>query len=725
MTEIPIKRRISLGGMQDRALPQSYSVQREDDIDVGAMISTLWRGKWWITTVTILAIFLGGIYAYVLAVPMYRSTAVVILDTKLPQFSDSESVVGGLTGDSNEVNSEVEVLRSRSLMGKVVDKLELVDDPDFNGLLREKSAIDQAKAAIKSQIKSLLGLSTKAVFVSAEDQAKNTRNAVVTSLLKLVEIRNIRQSYVFTVTAETQSPSKSALIADTIVQQYVLDQIDVKFQTTEQATAWLSERVTELRFELEQAEKAAAEFSTSTELVSPEALVALERQVKEQRERIISAEDLKTSHFEKLQALEKASSREQQAAIANDVQLDQLIQRISEGFGDEVAFDNRLSRVKSRIQIELARSEKQIDALKSSEQELSESIDQQGQDLIQLQQLKREAEATRLLYEHFLARLKETSAQQGVQQADSRILSDAVVPNSPSSPRKSIILALSGVLGILIGSGLILLNEFLNSSFRTAKELETHTGFTVMGQIPTIPGNKRTKVLNYLTDKPTSAAAESVRNLRTSLLLSNVDNPPQVIISTSSIPGEGKTTIALALAHNALGLGKSVLLVEGDIRRYTLSEYFERVPEKGIVSVISGDLAFDDAAFSPDNFGGRIIGGENTAVNAADLFSSEKFRNFIAEMRQQFEMIIIDTPPVLVVPDARIVAEIADAVLFTVKWDSTSKHQVDEALRLFHQANQQVSGIVLSQISPKGMKRYGYGGKYGAYGTYGSKYYTS
>ena len=253
----------------------------------------------------------------------------------------------------------------------------------------------------------------------------------------------------------------------------------------------------------------------------------------------------------------------------------------------------------------------------------------------------------------------------------------------------------------MAGAGIVLLREMRNSSFRTAEELEAATGYTVLGQLPAMPISKRGEVLEYLQTKPTSVAVEAVRNLRTSLMLSNVDQPPQVIVSTSSVPGEGKTTVAISLAHNLRGLGKKVLLVEGDIRRRTLNEYFDDLPTQGIVSVLSGDVPLDQAIHHSAALDADVLGGEKSSVNAADLFSSDRFEALITELRKHYDAIIIDTPPVLVVPDARIMAQFADAVLFTVRWDVTSKPQLSEAMRVFHTSGQRVTGMVLSQISPK------------------------
>jgi len=356
---------------------------------------------------------------------------------------------------------------------------------------------------------------------------------------------------------------------------------------------------------------------------------------------------------------------------------------------------------------------------------LSASIGRQNDDLITLQQLTREAEAVRLLYETFLRRLQETSAQQGIQQADSQILSNAVIPLFPSEPRKTMIVFAAMVLGGLIGVGLVLLREARQNGYRTAQELEQQTGISVLGQIPSIPARNRKNTLSYLRDKPASSAAEAYRNLRTSLMLSDIDNPPQVLISTSCVPGEGKTTNSLALAQNLTGLGKSVLLIEGDIRRRTFSQYFDNLPKKSLVSVLSGEAKLEDVLVDSDLLKAKILAGDKTNVNAADIFASEKFRQLITDMRNKFDAIIIDTPPVLVVPDARIIAESADAVLFTVQWDKTSKFQVEEAMRMFQSASQTIAGFVLSQINAKRMRSYGYGGRYGAYAGYGAQYYKN
>ena len=705
----------------------------DDTIDLFALLRTVWLGKWIIALFFVIAAGIGVYVAYFASTPIYRSTAVVILETNQQSpVLDLQSVVSGASGDSTEVKSEIEVLRARSLMELVVNRMDLTNDPEFNASLRPETKIDQWKSTAIESVKGAIGSVTGADLSGAEPEVvpvdvanQRALDSAVDILLGKTSVQNVNGSLVFRITAESESAIKAAKIADTIVELYIINQVNVKFEAMEQATAWLSNRVSELKIELEDAEGAIADFNAGTDLVSLEIIKDSELELNDLRQRSADARETLSEFEIALEAFESATSIEEKVAVSNDPQLRRLSDTVASDPRSVAAFDVRFASLLLRAEQNVESAELQVTALDNAEQELEARIATQSRDLIALQQLTREAEATRLLYEYFLSRLKETSAQQGIQQADSRILSDAVIPRNPSEPKKSRIVALSGILGIMVGVGVVLLRASRRNGFQTASDLEKHTGVTVVGQIPTIPARRRMKVLDYLISKPASAAAEAVRDLRTSIMLSDLDNPPKVIVSTSSIPGEGKTTNSLALAQNLSSMGQKVLLIEGDIRRRTLNQYFDAKPTHGIVSVLSGDKAVSEVVEHFEDKGFDVIFGEKTSANAADVFSSRRFKDFIAEQRDNYDIIIIDTPPVLIVPDSRIIAQVADATLFSVKWDSTSRPQVDESLRLIQNANQKVTGLILSQVDAAGMKKYGYGGSYGAYAGYGAQYYSN
>jgi polysaccharide biosynthesis transport protein len=707
-----------------RRPPQPHGYD-EDVIDIGALVGSLWRGKWIILLTTLFTATIGVLYAYKLATPIYQSTAAVMLDTRESQVVDLESVMGGLSADATALNSEVEVLKSRGLLGKVVDKLDLVEDPEFNPNLQDASLIDVLKSGVKQVLSSMIGGSDAGpLALSPEELTQRVRNSTIDVLLGALRIHNLPMTLVFNVTASSESPRKAALIADTLVDLYIRNQLEVKFDATEQATSWLSERVSTLQGELEKAEAKVKSFNSGTDLINQETLQALERQLKEMRDRISSAKVSQTTIEDRLVQLKSAGTPAQKAAAAGDAQLQRMLSQIGDP-GISAAFEVRFQQQLERAELDANRGAAQLEALRKSEAELASQIDKQSADLITLQQLTREADANRTLYDYFLGRLKETSAQQGIQQADSRSLSQAVIARNPSEPKKSMIVAVAGLLGFLIGAIMVLVREIRNNTYRLASELEQDTGYAVMGQIPLLPSRRRNDAISYLADKPTSVAAEAIRNLRTSLLLSNVDTPPQIIATSSSLPGEGKTTLALALAQNLIGLGKSVLLIEGDIRRQVFQQYLTPEERFGLISVLTGEKSLSEAVTRDDRIGADILVGQTTSTNAADIFSSESFRRLLETARASYDMIIIDTPPVLIVPDARVIAQHIDAMLFVVNWDSTLKPQVAEALHMFESVNRPVSGLVLNQIDPKGMKRYGKNyGAYAGYG-YGKKYYVN
>jgi len=702
--------------MKNASMPTAdhRSATETDEIDLSELLRTLWRGKFWIALCSLIALLLGGYYAYVAAVPVYTSSSVVMLESRQEQVVDLESVMTGLSGDQASINTEVEVIRSRGLIEKMVERLDLTQDPEFNPRLRPEPVFSIGQ--VIGWVRSVLGVGAE---VDAPQSPRTVTEIVIYNVLEAITVTNVRQSYVFRITVTTENPEKSAAIANTLADLYILEQIEVKFAATEQATEWLSERVGQLQVELEESTAAVKEFSAGTDLISPEALGGLNRQLKETRDRLREAEDSRAAAAVRVIELERAQATgdpDIMADVANDNTLTRILRVMDDG--NRTAFETRFEQILDRAQLDVTRAESQIAALQSSIVTQEAQIETQSADLVTLQQLEREAEANRLIYEYFLNRLKETSIQQGIQQADSRILSQAVIPRAPSAPRKALVLALSLVLGALAGIALVLGREFAQNTFRVADDLEAKTGYTVLGQIPVIPVRRRKNMLKYLLDKPTSAAAEAIRNLRTSVLLSDLDSPPQIIMSTSSVPGEGKTTHSIALAQNLAHMGKKVLLVEGDMRRRILKEYFDIKDRKGLMSVLSGDTLFESAVFFEPSVQIDILIAEKSSTNAADVFSSDKFRTFLTEVRSRYDYIIIDTPPVLAVPDARVIAQSVDAIIYSVKWDSTSQRQVREGLKAFESVNVRISGLVLAQINARSMKRYGYGDSYAAYNSY-------
>ncbi len=686
-------------------------------VDLGHLASALWRGLWLIAVCIVLTVGLASYYLLFVAVPNYTAEARIVVEARDQTVVDLESVISGRGTDEASLNTEMSVMTSRTILELLVHELDLTNDPEFNaGLVpaRPLSAIWMGDL-----VRGWLGLPlVDGTPRTEQEELLETVDALAEAIFVRIE----PYSYVFSIRVRTEDPGKSALIANRLAGIYLDEQISTKFSATEYAVDWLSQRVTELELELKQKEEAVLELS-SVSLLMPEAsLEALKSREREAQGRIALLEDAADRAAREAAGLAAALAEGDlrgAADLARDAETFALLD-IGDGAG---ALDRLRAVLRDRRDDARAAAE-DVAAERADHAALVDRIDAEDALRQDLTQRVRDADATRVLYQTFLARLKETSIQIGLQQADSRILSGAV-PGEEVAPRRAMILAVAAMLGAVLGVGIILLRQYMNRGFRTVDDLEEATGYTVLGQIPRIPARRRRGVLDYLRRKPTSAAAEAIRNLRTSVLLSDVDRPPRVIMSTSSIPGEGKTTQSIALAQNLAGLGQRVLLVEGDIRRRTFTQYLLADPPGSLVQVVSGTLTLAEAVVSDPALEIDVLMGDRSSVNAADIFSSDSFRRFILSARNAYDYVVIDTPPVLVVPDARVLGKYADAIVYSVQWDRTSKEQVTAGLRMLSSVHLKITGLVLSQVDPKGMRRYGYGSRHGAYSSYGKGYYDS
>ncbi len=694
------------------------------DIDLASLLGILWSGKWIISAFSIIAAVAAAYFVVNRIVPLYDATTVLALEGREEQVSPIDSVVSGLPLYQEAMQTETEILRSREFGHRLVERLDLMTDPEF-GFPETQGAGSESGPSmigtIRTRISLLLRGGQTQVVPDIEQISKETkrREAVVSAVLGAFSIENIDYSTVFVIRAISISPVKAARLADTLAEIYVDDQLQRKLEATDQAVVWLSERASELQADLEASEAAAKSFNASIDLVSVEVLAAMNRQLKDMRDRAVETRRNADSSKDQHAMLEEAIASGDLAQIvlaADDALLDRLAEQNRTGAFDQEGFDRRVEQVRARSLVNSERLEEQALALEASEVELAESVARQSDDLVTLQQLQREVEANRLIYESFLVRLREISTQYGIQKADARIISQAVVPSAPFAPNKRRTVAAALLIGFVFGCVFVLIRELLHQGVRTARDLENATGYSVVGQIPVMPIRRRSKLVPYILNRPTSPSAEAVRDLRTSIELSNLDKPPQVILMTSCAPGEGKTTNSISLAYHYAALDRRVLIVEGDIRRRVMDQYFDIKVKPGFVSVLSGDTTLDEAIVSDSRLGVDILPGDDVSVSAADVFASGVFGDFIRELRGKYDRIIIDTPPVLLFPDSRSIAVHSDAVLLSVKWDSTSESSVQLGISALTSVGAKVTGLILTHVNPKSLRRYGYAHEYGTYG---------
>ncbi|MEM0991145.1 MAG: polysaccharide biosynthesis tyrosine autokinase [Pseudomonadota bacterium] len=693
-----------------RAAPQRPQVHDQNGIEVGQIFNTLWRGRWIMLLCMIASLCLAIAWLNTLAVNRYTASTVIALQSRDEQVVDFDNVLSGLGGDGHTIKTEIEVMRARGLFRKLVADLDLTQDPEFNRHIRDQSSpVTQAVLATAETVRWILGRSRPDVPPSQRKILDDT----VETLLDNVAVANIRDSYVFNISVTTRDPAKSALIADRLAALYIRDQVDAKFQATDRAISWLADQVKTLEGELEASENAVKLFTAKANLVSEEALALRRGQLKEFRTRradLMASQTALGTKTERMRAAAQSGDLSAMAIAADDEALQAMLVRTrTGGAAARQAFSNQFQNLQAQISLSLRRAQEQAKALQASIAEIERQVNTQSAELLELQQLQRVAKANQLIYEYFLGRLKEITVQRGIQQADSRVLSPAVVPEDPSAPQGVALLMGAILLGGLVGAGLVLLRELANRSFRAGDDLERLAGITVLGEIAKAPVTKRHKVLRYMLSKPSSELMEGLRNLRTSITLSSIDTPPKVILLSSSVPGEGKTTLSIGLAHSFAPTAKRVLLIEGDIRRRTFGEYFETDQKEGFATALKTPDKIANIVVHDEDLGIDVLLAEPVSANAADVFAGSAFRDFLDKIRDRYDVIIIDTPPVLAVPDARMIGALADMVLYVVRWDETSKRQVSQGLHAFASANVSVNGLVLSQVDRGRQKAYGYG----------------
>ncbi|MEM1388799.1 MAG: AAA family ATPase [Pseudomonadota bacterium] len=693
----------------------------DEEREITEMLGALWRGKWFAAFTCISAALLGAYYVSYQVTPRYAAFSRLVLQERDQNIVDVESVIAGVSTEKASLNTELSVIRSRPLIERLVRDMGLIDDPEFNRHLQVPGPLP----LIEARLRALLRLAPEPER-PASDEAIFA--ATVSAVRSAIEVTNQRDSFIFRIQAITEDRQKSTEIVNRLAQIYLDDQIATKFAATEYAVDWLSQRVTELETELKDQEEAIDALSKSTTLMTQAQLEALKLRERG-LQKDISAFDRTSrkaaARASTIAALFASGDYQSTVEATNDEVLADLLARARAGdSAARISFEARVSALLAEQERIIAQSERQIDTIRARNADLLSRIAGQEDERQRLAALLRDVDATRILYETFLTRLKETSIQIGLQRADSRILEEAA-GGYQVEPNARQVIAIAAIVGAVLGLFIVFLRHRRRQGFITSEDLEELTGYHVLGQIPRMPIRRRQALIDYLHTKPTSAAAEAIRNIRTSILMSNVDNPPRVILSTSSVPGEGKTTLSIALAQNLSGLGKRVLLIEGDIRQRTFAAYFRTRAPGSLVQVVSGTLTIDEAVLVDATLGCDVLLGDKSSINAADLFASEKFRDFLSAAKSSYDYVIIDTPPALVVPDSRVIGEHVDAIVYSVQWAKTPHGQALDGLRQFTSLNLPLAGLVLAQVDPARMRKYGYGDRYGAYANYDRRYYAS
>ncbi len=720
--------------------------------DQGAQLKNLYGvflRRWRLIVATAFVVF-AAVMAFTLLSPrIYSATALVMVNPGREQVLSQEQMIENSAPTSAAVDSEIEVLRSSMLRARLVEAMRLEEDPEWNGALRPPGPL----AAVMAPIQALLSPPAP-----AEIDVQSQRDQIARAVGNALSVRRRGLSYGIEVSIESRNPRRAAELVNRYVELYLSSQTEARFEASQRANDWLSQRLEELRQEVQAKERAAEAYRVANGLSIAAGGVANQAPQSEEVQTMLvqSRADLAEKEARLRQVRELLRTGGSADSLANTLssqtindlrtresdltqRVAELRQRYSAEHPTILAAETEVANVRQRIneeilritgslqnEVEVARS--RLYSLQGSFGGVSGASDENNEAAIRYRELLRDAGAARSVQESFLQRFHEVADQGDLPIATSRVVSTATPPSSPAKPNMTSSFLMAVLLAGLAGLGLGYLIEVLDASVSSAEDAERKLGMPAVASVPALkPGDMkalaphRRNPADYLVDKPASAFAEALRVLRTSLMHARVDRKLKVLAVTSAIPDEGKTTLSLCLARISAMSGQRVIMVDCDLRRHSLSETVAVSARTGLLDVLSGQSDWRNAVAQDPESAAHILPALSSRFTPHDVFDSEAMTRLIDELRANYDLVILDSAPVLAIAETRTIAGHADLALVVVRSDKTPAGATRTAIRELQHAGADVAGVALNYVDPRRPGRGSYGDS--LYYGYSRKYY--
>jgi len=678
--------------------------------------------------------------------PLYKSVASVMLDTRREQVVDMQAVLSNLPSDTFVVDSEVQVLQSPSLARKVIANLHLDKDPEFNADLRTQNVISQAIGTVKTGMRAMM------VWFGVEPANDVTGPArqeerIAEAVLKNLSVDRQGLTYVINITFWSQDPAKAVRIANSFAEAYLQQQKDTKSAATREANMLIKGHVDELQRQVFSAERAVADYKSKHGLLNAVGAPLTEQEISALNTQMAIAQALEAEQHGKLAAANRqmgqgGTDNVGQASASDTVrqlraQQAQLVTEeadLAKRYGPKhpalikareqmAALNQSISEEVKRIiggqQAEAAAAASRSSSLRSSIAQDRRVLALNNSAGVELAELERNASAVREVYQSFLTRLKQTAVQQDMQDADAQIVSRANIPLKPSSPSWLLAAAAAAAFSMIAAAAAIMLREFLERGVRSPDEAEKTVGLPVIATIPQIA---QADPAAYVVKRPMSEFAEAIRNLRTSLFLSRNSTPPKVVAMMSALPYEGKTTTTLALGRQCAQSGARVLIIDADLRRRALSAHLGGPVDNGLVELVEGRAPLE-ACLYRDLISDAMILPVSGSTSGKDVFFTHDLGRLFDRVRGLFDIILVDTAPLLPLAEPRLVASHADSIVLLTHWQKTSQSAMQDAARLIRALDVPIAGMALTCADMKRMDSFGYAARsYGQRAGYAQYY---
>jgi succinoglycan biosynthesis transport protein ExoP len=698
------------------------------------------RNKWRILALVVLVGLLAHLYSLSLP-PVYRAAATVMVEGSRPKNVTAEDMYVAYSGTSRDYYlTQFEIMKSRDFAERLVRVMGLVNHPEFDPGNRPAPWY---QALLPERF---LPAKRPAPAISRQELEESVINRVMaqTSLLPIRNTQLVKLGFT------SGDPELAARIPNTLATIYIVSDLEARLETTRRTTGFLVKQAEDLKTKLVDSERALQQFRDREKIVEVKgvSLAGASMQLEQLTTALIAARRNRAD----IEALSNQVNAARQGKSTESldtlpvVQRHPQVQRFKEveaeaerrlaeatrRYGPEhprlvaaqADFKAAQENVKRQINTVIQTVSKDYEVAKANELAVERALAQSKGDIqaynrkeFELQSLERDVVSNRQLYDAFLQRSKETRAGE-MPVAIARIIDDARPPKGPSGPNRQLIVGVGVLAALLAGVALALLIERLNNAVKASHEVESKLGIRALGVLPVTPGEKNVPIERMFRESNQNAFSEAIRTVRSSILLSGLQSPRKVVLLTSSVPDEGKTTLAANLAF-AFSHVKKTLLLEADMRRPKLAKVLgDNANRPGLSELVAGTASIEQCVHSVLDSNMYVMLSGRVPPNPLELISSPQFAAVIEKLKEKFEVIVVDSPPVQLVSDAVMLAQVATSVVFVVRADSTPYPVARHALNRLHRADAPVLGAVLNQIDLDKADNY-----YGEYSGYGNRYY--
>ena len=690
----------------------------------------VFKRRWLVFLIVASSIFLA-VTAYTLhQKPVYTAAASVMIDAqRLQLFSadHNQAISSGAAPDSNAVDTQVEVIRSRGVAEWVVKTLQLDSDPEFAPSLKGSLGARANRIA-------RFGLhgSGAETATSLAQHARARHEKIVDDLLGPLNVRRIGTTYVIAIEYTFPNPAKAAAIANAFAEGYLQDDAQAKLSLDRDATDVLNSRLMQLSDRAAQDTAAVQQYkiehsllatsgNTGSTLVEQEIsnynqqLATAKAQAAEDDARLRTARaqlaggSLGDDLGETLSSPVIQSLRAQRAIVSGQVAV--LSAKYGPRYPDMLKAQHQLADLDVQIRAEIKRIVSNLQAtaevsrerVASTEQTLGGARDilaSNGRAQVGLLALQGKAAASQSLYDAYLTRFKETSTQVGTERPDARIVSRAEIPTVQTAPKVGLYLAFGAILAMGVGMVSAFVAEALETSLTSGEDVERKLGAPFLGSLHGVPPSSPlplAEAIERLVADPKSAFANAFRDLRANVLNTPVAGH-RILGITSSQSGEGKTTTAALLGVAAALQGWKTVVVDCDLDNHALSDRIPTRRQGGLAEVLSGDVGLHSALVHDAASGAAFLPVNPTAMAADDFFGGAKFAALLAELRQSFELTILDMPSMLGNADARLLASRCEEIVLLARWRKTPRRTIQAAMRLIALSGGHLAGVALTGV---------------------------